>query len=142
MLIFAVLVVHVSDSFLRQYAFGSEYWWVANVYDSAVRWCVPVFVMVSGALLLGSEKEETIAVFYKKRLARIITPILFWSFFFAFIWGALKSMIGGAELRLDTALSAIISGQPYYHMWFLVHDHRALFYYTLFEDDCSPSVCQ
>ncbi|MDQ7056969.1 MAG: acyltransferase family protein [Ghiorsea sp.] len=52
-------------------------------------------------------------------MARIITPILFWSFFFAFIWGALKSMIGGAELRLDTALSAIISGQPYYHMWFL-----------------------
>lgn len=117
--IFAVLMVHVADSFLRQYTFGSEYWWIAHIYSSAIRWCVPVFVMVSGALLLDPTKKESVATFYRKRLSKIMIPTIFWSLFFVFIWVSLKAVMGGPELKLDSAFSALISGQPYYHLWFL-----------------------
>ena len=38
---------------------------------------VPLFVMLSGALLLG--KQESLKVFFKKRFTRILIPFLIWS---------------------------------------------------------------
>ncbi|MDQ6971139.1 MAG: acyltransferase family protein, partial [Mariprofundaceae bacterium] len=73
--VFAVILVHVSDGFVSHYPMGSEYWWIGNIYDSAVRWCVPVFVMISGALLLDPAKHENLNTFYRKRFSRICIPI-------------------------------------------------------------------
>ena len=46
---------------------------ILSIVDSGV----PLFVMLSGALLLG--KSESVVYFYKKRLSRILIPFLFWS---------------------------------------------------------------
>lgn len=46
-------------------------------YNSIIHIGVPLFVMLSGALLLC--KEEPISVFYKKRMKRILIPFLLWS---------------------------------------------------------------
>lgn len=53
------------------------------LYFSIVKTCIPLFVMLSGALLLG--KNEDYKTFYKKRLGRLIMPWLFWSFVSLFI---------------------------------------------------------
>ena len=45
---------------------------------SLVNTAVPLFVMLSGALLLG--KEEPLGVFVRKRLSRILLPFVIWSF--------------------------------------------------------------
>lgn len=45
--------------------------------------CVPLFVMVSGALLLG--KIELYKVFFRKRTTRILLPWLLWSCIFFFL---------------------------------------------------------
>lgn len=45
--------------------------------DSVIYTGVPLFVMLSGALLLG--KEETISQFFSKRFKRIIIPFILWS---------------------------------------------------------------
>ncbi len=50
------------------------------VLTSLIHTGVPLFLMLSGALLLG--KEEELNVFLKKRFARILTPFLIWSFIF------------------------------------------------------------
>lgn len=42
---------------------------------------VPLFVMLSGALLLG--KDESLGVFFKKRFKRVLIPFIAWSV----IWG-------------------------------------------------------
>jgi surface polysaccharide O-acyltransferase-like enzyme len=34
-------------------------WWTSNLYLSVAWWCVPVFIMVSGMLLLNPHKERT-----------------------------------------------------------------------------------
>ena len=115
--ILAVIMIHVADSFLRQYTSGCVYWWVANVYDSASRWAVPVFVMVSGALLLNPSKQENIPTFYRKRLSRIATPLIFWSFFFVIPWVMFKAFISDNPVHIN--LPSLFSGQPYYHLWFL-----------------------
>jgi len=46
-------------------------------YGAFLRPCVPLFVMLTGALLLPV-KEET-SIFYKKRIFRVLWPFLIWS---------------------------------------------------------------
>jgi len=50
--IFGVVLIHTSAKVLLESDVGDSQWWAANVYDALARWSVPVFVMVSGALLL------------------------------------------------------------------------------------------
>lgn len=113
----AVITIHVADSFLRQHSNGTEYWWVANIYNSASRWAVPVFIMVSGALLLDPSKQESMSTFYRKRLSRVAIPLVFWSLFFTIPWSIFKSIISDTPIHIN--LLSIFSGQPYYHLWFL-----------------------
>jgi surface polysaccharide O-acyltransferase-like enzyme len=55
---FAVIILHVTVSLL--YDFGDkEHWQAANFYNSLVRFSVPVFVMISGVLLLNKNEELT-----------------------------------------------------------------------------------
>jgi len=116
--VYAVIFLHVSAGVVAGNDVGTEYWWIGNIYDSAVRWCVPVFVMVSGALLLDPKKQEGLLDFYIKRLSRILVPILAWSIFFI-AWTFFKSSLKGDELTSIELLKRLISGKPYYHMWFL-----------------------
>jgi surface polysaccharide O-acyltransferase-like enzyme len=74
--------------------------------------------MISGALLLDPGKKEDMVIFYKKRLVKILLPVLFWSVLFL-LWGALKGMAKGDPLSFKEILQRLLSGRPYYHMWFL-----------------------
>ena len=65
--IFAVVLLHAAAGIVNGTVIGSEYWWFGNICDSSVRWCVPVLVMISGALLLDPNKDEDTLTLYKKR---------------------------------------------------------------------------
>lgn len=52
-----------------------KFWGAA--YGAFLRPCVPLFVMISGALLLPVKGEAS--VFYKKRIPRVFWPFLIWS---------------------------------------------------------------
>ena len=106
--IFAVVVLHVAAAVVVYAPQGAD-WWAGNVYDSLVRWCVPVFVMLSGSLLLG--KNESAAVFYRKRVARLAIPLMFWSLVYL-AW----SYQGEGWLW---AVKKVLAGTPYFHLWFL-----------------------
>ncbi|WP_128331222.1 acyltransferase [Apibacter sp. HY039] len=74
----AVVLLHVSAQMI--YSFGNvpdSQWWAANLYESFTRFCVPVFLMITGALTLG--KPYKLTDFLKKRFTRILIPFLFWS---------------------------------------------------------------
>lgn len=47
------------------------------IYGAALRPCVPLFVMITGALLLPVRGEAS--TFYKKRIPRVFYPFLIWS---------------------------------------------------------------
>jgi surface polysaccharide O-acyltransferase-like enzyme len=112
--IFAVVFLHVAAGFVVYSPIGSDNWWIGNVYDSLVRWCVPVFVMISGALLLDPNKKEDFKTFYLKRLPRILIVTFVWSAFFLF-WTFLR----GDSLGVLDVAKRIIAGTPYFHLWFL-----------------------
>lgn len=53
-----------------------KYW--GAIYGALLRPCVPLFVMLTGALLLPI-KEKQVSLFYKKRIGRVLWPFLLWS---------------------------------------------------------------
>lgn len=55
-----------------------EYTHWAAIYGSLLRPSVPLFVMMTGLLLLPV-KQQPLGTFYKKRIFRVLFPFLIWS---------------------------------------------------------------
>jgi surface polysaccharide O-acyltransferase-like enzyme len=111
--IFFVVLSHTSLPLLFKYnEIPKHYWLIADFYHSASRICVPLFFMISGFLLLG--KEEALDVFFKKRLDKVIIPLLFWSLIYIF-WQPYE---GGLNVSWKSFYSLIIF-PAYYHLWFM-----------------------
>src|SRR5690349_16550006 len=75
-----VVAIHVIGMFLgnRELA-GTARWWLAAAVDKGAIWAVPVFVMLSGALVLAPAAHAAgPAAFYRKRFARIIPAMITW----------------------------------------------------------------
>jgi surface polysaccharide O-acyltransferase-like enzyme len=82
-----VIALHVTGFRPESYFSGHlAEWWTRILVTSYSIWAVPVFVIISGALLLDKNKKESNAVFFKKRLLRVGIPALFWiPFYYIFI---------------------------------------------------------
>ncbi|MCH5299670.1 MAG: acyltransferase family protein [Ruminococcus sp.] len=104
-----IVMIHVvSQSFEKIPVTGYE-WSTLNVYDSISRWSVPIFVMISGALFLGSNKP--LKVIFHKNISRLITSFVFWSLVYATI----------EYIRFRKAKSAATQAiAGHYHMWFVI----------------------
>ena len=106
----AVIILHVAAQNWASVDLSSVQWKVFNLFDSAVRFSVPMFVMISGALFLDNDKKISIKNLYVKNILRIITAFLFWSFIYALD----KRLLG---LGIKETVMCFVEGN--YHMWFL-----------------------
>jgi surface polysaccharide O-acyltransferase-like enzyme len=78
--VIAVIVVHVSAYGTIEHNLNGSVntnWWIVNFYESLSRCCVPLFVMITGSLLLP--QAIRFSDFLKKRSSRIVLPFIFWS---------------------------------------------------------------
>ncbi len=81
--IFAVILLHVSALEWNNTSPNTFNWQIYNIYDSIVRFCVPVFIMISGALFLDDSREIKIKKLYKHNILRLIIAFVFWSLCYA-----------------------------------------------------------
>lgn len=116
--IVAVLLLHVSAYFVINRDVGSASWLIGNSIDSLLRWCVPVFVMISGALLLDSSKSESLSIFYSKRVKKILVPIIFYTTLYS-LWKIFRAYVSGQPIELSLVLIDALNGEAFYHLWFL-----------------------
>lgn len=77
--IFMVICIHCADPFnvSPEARSNPDFNFWGAIYGSLLRACVPLFVMITGLLLLPV--KMSIGSFYKKRLLRIAVPFLVWS---------------------------------------------------------------
>jgi surface polysaccharide O-acyltransferase-like enzyme len=73
----AVVLIHSMSAIVGNPAIrGSTSWWAATALDLGVAWAVPLFIMISGALLLAPHPNEGAGDFYRRRLHRIGIPLI------------------------------------------------------------------
>lgn len=74
---FLVVLAHACDPFVGKFDDNPEEFLSGALFGSLVRCCVPLFVMISGVLLLPINAD--MGTFYSKRAKRILIPLVFWS---------------------------------------------------------------
>ena len=117
----AVIMLHAAAAgFYGRFEARTVYWQICNFYNSLVRFCVPVFVMVSGMFLLNPEREYGLKKLYFSKILRIATAYIFWAAFYSLI-----PLIGlwarGGEPTGHGYIYSFVHGIVYghYHLWFL-----------------------
>ena len=83
-----VIGVHCIDPFYISPTMRAipEYTHWAAIYGSLLRPSVPLFVMMTGLLLLPVKKQP-LGKFYKKRIYRVLFPFLIWSVLYSMFLG-------------------------------------------------------
>ncbi|WP_214071733.1 acyltransferase family protein [Mucilaginibacter sp. dw_454] len=115
----AVIVLHVSAIPLGQYGhIPLNTWLTADFYNAMVRFAVPVFVMITGALTLHREYE--LGAFLKKRLSRVVAPFIFWSLVYVWYSWYIEVLVFTGNTWTDIKL--ILHQLKYsasYHLWYV-----------------------
>lgn len=57
----------------------SNYWFTANIIESVFYFAVPIFFMISGAMLIDFNKKYDLKEFFKKRISKTVIPYIIWS---------------------------------------------------------------
>lgn len=111
----AVLFIHAGANILVDFGrIPDSIWWPANVYKSVFQFAVPIFVMLSGALLLA--REESYSVFLIKSFRRIILPFLFYNTLYSlFNW---QIRLGGRSVGINWIANQFFYGASY-HFWYI-----------------------
>jgi surface polysaccharide O-acyltransferase-like enzyme len=114
----AVIVLHLASDPWTLNPVNSESWFTLNIISSLVRWCVPVFVMLSGMLFLSPQKEISLKKLYQKNILRLITALVFWGIVLQVMdYTTEGTPFTANNIRL--IFYKIIFGIPYYHLWYL-----------------------
>lgn len=96
---------------------GNPEWWTAVTLDLAFVWTVPVFVMISGALLLNPRAHRNgPAVFYRRRTLRILPALLFWHLFYLLV---VRVVLQENPPSLAYLYEMVLEGKIYTHLYFL-----------------------
>lgn len=114
--VFFMIVLHVAARNWYDTPVTSVQWTVFNAWDALTHFCVPVFIMISGALFLNPGKELSIKKLFGKNILRIITAFIFWSAAYA-VYGHFISPDKSETFSAIAFLKDFLYGR--YHLWFL-----------------------
>ncbi len=113
---FAV-AAHVTEPVLLEIAPNTRLWNVISAGNLLFLTCNPLFLMLSGALLV-KEKQESAAVFYRKRLSKIAVPlVLCYLFYMAVFWSGDLTLWEWGKKAAVTILSGSSDIAP--HFWLI-----------------------
>jgi len=114
--IFFVIAIHIVA--LNWYSGNPSTigWNILNVYDSISRFCVPIFLMISGCLFLDKDKID-IKKLYSKNILRLIVALLFWNFIYALVLNPELF----SNFSLKNIYNTILTFNNFrYHLWFIL----------------------
>lgn len=117
--IFAVIVIHVTPGGMTA-PLGSFGWYSAVFWGSAARWAVPVFLMCSGALLIGPERPLPLGKLWGRNIVRIVAAMWAWGLAYKIYhlvrWSGLSALTGAA---LFQAVKEVLLFRQEFHFYYL-----------------------
>ena len=113
----AVIMIHVSVSFVVNFEIGSLEFVFGNIFDSISRIGVPLFVMTSGALMLNENSKFSIKKLFTKRITQLVVLLIIWSGLYVIAFEIALPFLQGENLDFKSIISSWIFG--HYHLWYL-----------------------
>ncbi|MCR4324410.1 MAG: acyltransferase family protein [Candidatus Curtissbacteria bacterium] len=114
--IVGVISLHVTDALVNPTNyFGGVSWWLGNFINSLSRSAVPLFIMLSGFLILDPTKNYSFPKMVNKSFFRIAIPLVFWSIFY-FLW---RQRWWGELISPEYIIQSVFKGSLF-HLYFLL----------------------
>jgi surface polysaccharide O-acyltransferase-like enzyme len=110
---FAVVSIHATALISQELELDSYNWWITTIVVALSVWAVPVFTMISGALLLTKVSNPT--EFYKNRLIKIGIPTVI----AITAYYLLYHFFNNGPLNIHSFVFSILYGQVG-HLYFLL----------------------
>lgn len=117
--IYGVVLIHTVGSTAAAGAAGETATvngWVARALDLPFLWVVPVFVMLSGTLLLDPERYPGPGPFLRRRVGRLVPAVVVWHVVYLAYFGLTRD---GFVSSAAEALGRVVTGQVAPHLYFL-----------------------
>lgn len=111
-----VIFIHTLG-YLLDFPKNTTVFLIGNIIQTIVRIGLPMFVIISGALILNS-KEEQISKFYFKRFVKIIIPFIIYYLIYIFIDNN-YDLATFYPRNLIHYLKVILIGPTHVHLWFV-----------------------
>lgn len=110
-------MIHISAEFVVCHNPKSiEFVW-GNIFDSISRIGVPLFIMISGALMLDENRIITTKNLIFKNVKIAVCLLVFWSAIYSGIYNVLFPLAQGEQLNVRTIITSFILG--HFHLWYL-----------------------
>ncbi|MBQ4566167.1 MAG: acyltransferase [Oscillospiraceae bacterium] len=110
-----VIYMHVaSDALVGEITLG---WHGMNILTCFAFTAVPLFLMMSGHLLLNDEKTADVSYLLKKRLPRLVVPLIFWTLMAVF-W-RMHYIEGWSLSGLYHGMVSSIQSPAWVHLWYM-----------------------
>ncbi len=111
--IILVILSHTAKQFSYTHPVGTFDWCFAICFQDIAVIGVPIFLMISGALLLN--RDYKLKDFIKRRFSRILIPFIFWALLHPFLF-----MICYGNPWTLTEYVRIIATSEYWFVWMLI----------------------
>lgn len=92
----AVIMIHTSMTYVIK-DIGSVNFWLGNIFDSLARIGVPLFVMISGTLMLN-EKYECKKTKLIGHIKKMIVFFIFWSAIYCIVFNIIGQIISYSSI--------------------------------------------
>ena len=114
--ILAVVLMHCSGHCDNAVSTNDFQWHLCSIPQTVTCWAVPVFIMISGALMLN--KDISIKSLYTKNILRLVVAYVFWAFLYVLVFAIIPYY---DRLTIDVIKNIIagIAEGGYYHLWFM-----------------------
>lgn len=138
---FAVIGIHCLTAIIVKRYPDSDEWLIANTLDSFMRWCVPVFVMISGALLIKSSTFTHAKQFYKKRASRLLLPLFAWPLlYWLWAWLVPGLVIPWQDIGLAWLAGTPLVGAQLYFLFIIAGLYVLAPLISLYMTNVSPKI--
>ena len=118
--ILAVVILH-QNGIVHQF-FNSRAWYTSLVFECCFYFAVPLFLMISGAMLMPYREKYDTKTFFKKRALKVLIPAIFW-IVFMFVWRifVVKNLTVN-DWSIKNILNMVFSNieEPTYYFLFLI----------------------
>ena len=104
--IFSCLLVIGIHCYSGNFKLSDTESYIYNFIHSIVRIGLPMFILLSGVLLLNSEKEEKLSNYYYKRFVKIIVP-----FILVYVYGVPDVIFKGVNVTILFNMATVCVGE-------------------------------